>query len=104
MVVGRRRLATITPVELLAMLSDLEADLVEVVLAEDGWLLDERHRQGLRALRRTLTALQEQHLRQVFDTRRYRATRIGEMFGISRATVFRIAGQAPNASRQLNPE
>lgn len=93
--VAGQSLPGLDPTELLTMVSSFEADLIDVTLAEDEWAREDRRKQDLRASHRTLTALQEQHLRQVFDTRRYRAPEIGEMFGISRASVFRLGGRSP---------
>lgn len=93
LVVGGRLLAEIHSVELLTMISGFEADLIDAALAEDAWVHERRREQDQRRLRPALTALQAQHLRQLFDTRRYTAPQVGELFGVSRSSVFRLVGR-----------
>lgn len=86
------------------MISGFEADLIDLALAEDEWVHEQRRQRDQRRLRRSLTALQAQHLRQIFDTRRYTATQIGALFGLSKASVFRLVGRVRGRYAHLSAQ
>lgn len=88
---GPKTLASVDLHELVALMVDFQGDLVDQVLAEDAW--DESQSRVRRRRTPHLSAVQRQQLTEMFDSGRRTASEVGALFGLSRATVYRLAGR-----------
>lgn len=101
LIVDGRSLQSVSSGTRTLLLSTFDHDLAHMAIDEDGWMA--QRRRDPRGGRQRLDALQQQSVREAFDSDCYTALEVAAMFGVSRATVFRIAGPAGAEPRPLRP-
>lgn len=76
--------------ELLRLAARFEAEVLEWALADDAWLAAHPRTRGRGGIPR-LSPMQVAQLRVMFDAQRLPVNDLGRLFGISRASVYRLA-------------
>ena len=87
--IGSDTIDQLSATRMLHLMAELELQLVDGQLADATWTA--RQRRDPRGGKPVLTPIEELHLRQLFDAGLPRRE-LGHLFGISKATVYRLAG------------